>query len=71
MNGISKELADELTELLLLKLKEREGENFKYCTPIGKRYSDSLMSAGGKWFIWYNDKNNSSGIVSMEVGTAK
>lgn len=34
-------------------------------TPVGECYLDSLMydEKKEKWYIWYNDKNGSTGVI--------
>jgi hypothetical protein len=62
-----------ITELEAMEILERIIDNMVEtlpnaadgCHPIGKCYLDSLMYSKekGKWYIWYNDLNESSGIV--------
>ena len=32
-------------------------------TPVGKSFLDSLMLIRGKWYIWYNTAEGSTGAV--------
>lgn len=46
----------------LVKTHPSNGDGIR---PIGKSFLDSLMwsEIKGKWYIWYNDASNSSGII--------
>lgn len=60
-----------ITEAEAMKIVERGINNLvdsdplaaEGFTPCGKSYLDTLMFNNGAWFIWYNDRENSSGIM--------
>lgn len=61
--GISELEAMKIVERGINNLVDSDDQAAQGYTPCGKCYLDTLMLHKGEWFIWYNNRENSSGIM--------
>ena len=66
---LSRDLAEALTEIIMVEAETEQGVDFNQCTPPPKckTYTDTLTKHGDKWIIYYNDQVGNTLCASITI----